>query len=208
MSRLLPDDQVSEAYRRTRQSVLELLTQIPESSAAVRVPACPDWTLQQTVSHFVGVPEDLLAGRMEGVASDAWTNAQVRHHEGESLAELATALEATIIPFDAILPAIPRPSNSQLVMDAVTHEIDLREALGLPCVDSSPSLTVARAWLLGMIERHDSLLGDQLEAVSCSDFILVRALTGRFSISAMDAHGLPGAQIAAALAGTPLTPPA
>ena len=145
MSRLLPDDQVSEAYRRTRQSVLELLTQIPESSATVRVPACPDWTVQQTVSHFVGVPEDLLAGRMEGVASDEWTNAQVRHHEGESLAELATALEATIIPFDAILPAIPRPSNSQLVMDAVTHEIDLREALGLPCVDSSPSLTVARA---------------------------------------------------------------
>jgi len=208
MSRLLPDVDVCAAYQHTRQSVLELLTQIPESSATVRVPACPDWTVQQTVSHFVGVPEDLLAGRMEGVASDAWTDAQVQRHEGESLAELATALEATVIPFDAILPAIPSPSNSQLVMDAVTHEIDLRESLGLPCVDSSPSLTVAKAWLLGMIERHDSLLGDQLEAVPCSDFILVRALTGRFSISAMDAHGLPGAQIAAALAGTPLKPPA
>ncbi len=208
MSQLLPDVDVCEAYQLTRESVFELLTQIPETSATVRVPACPNWTVQQTVSHFVGVPEDLLASRMEGVASDAWTNAQVRRHEGESLAELAAALEATIIPFDAILPAIPRPSNSQLVMDAVTHEIDLRESLGLPCVDSSPSLTVAKAWLLGMIDRHDSLLGDQLEAVPCSDFILVRALTGRFSISAMDAHGLPGAQIAAALAGTPLKPPA
>ena len=80
----------------------------------------------------MGVPEDLLAGQMEGVASDAWTNAQVQCHDGESLARLATALETTIIPFDAILPAIPRPSNSQLVMDAVTHEIDLREVLGLP----------------------------------------------------------------------------
>ena len=208
MSRLLPDVDVCAAYQHTRQSVLEVLTQIPESSATIRVPACPDWTVQQTVSHFVGVPEDLLAGRMEGVASEAWTDAQVQRHEGESLAELATALEATVIPFDAILLAIPSPSNSQLVMDAVTHEIDLREALGLPCFDSSPSLTVARAWLLGLIERHDSLLGDQLEAVSCSDFILARALTGRFSISAMDAHGLPGAQIAAALAGTPLKPPA
>ncbi len=79
----------------------------------------------------MGVPEDLLAGRMEGVASDAWTNAQVQCHDGESLARLATALEATIIPFDAIVPAIP-PSNSQLVMDAVTLEIDLREVLGLP----------------------------------------------------------------------------
>jgi uncharacterized protein (TIGR03083 family) len=154
MSPLLPDDQVCAAYRQTRQSVLELLERTPESSATLGVPACPDWTVQQTASHLVGVPEDLLAGRMEGITSDAWTNAQVQRHAGDSLEELRAALEATVTPFDAMLPAISSPSNSQLVMDALTHSIDLREALGVECEESSLPLSVAKAWLLDLIERR------------------------------------------------------
>lgn len=207
MSQLLPDEQVCEAYRQTRQAVLDLLAQIPESSAELIVPACPEWTVQQTAAHLVGVPEDLLAGRMEGVASDEWTNAQVQRHAGESLDELRAALDATVTPFDAMLPAIPHPSNSQLVMDALTHEIDLREALGLPIAESSLALSVARGWLLNMIEHRDQALFDELLAAGCSDLVMVRALTGRNSLAQMDELGLPGAQIVAALAGTPLRPP-
>jgi uncharacterized protein (TIGR03083 family) len=208
MSRLLPNDQVCEAYRQTRQSVLDLLDVTPESSAQLVVPACPDWTVQQTFAHLVGVPEDLLAGRMEGITSDTWTNAQVQRHAGESLAELRSALLATISQFDATLPAIPHPSNSQLVMDALAHEIDLREALDLECEESSIALSVTKAWLLGLIERQDPSALPAIEADTCSDLDLVRALTGRRSAAQMDELGLPGAQIVAALAGTPLKPPA
>ena len=207
MPRLIPDDQVCEAYRVTRAAVLELLEGTPETSATLSVPACPAWTVQQTASHFIGVVEDLLAGRMEGITSDAWTDAQVQRHSGESLAELSTALNATIIPFDALLPMIPSPANSQLVMDAVTHEIDLRQALGLPCADSTPALSVAKAWLLDMAARRDQSFTDDLESAGISDLVLVRALTGRTSISEMDRQGLPGSRIAAALEGTPLRPP-
>lgn len=208
MSRLLPNDQVCEAYRQTRQSVLDLLDVTPESAATLVVPACPDWTVQQTFSHLVGVPEDLLAGRMEGITSDAWTNAQVQRHAGESLAELRSALEATIPSFDEILPGIPHPSNSQLVMDALAHELDLREALDLECEESSLALSVAKAWLLGLIERQDPSALPAIEAATCSDLDVVRALTGRRTAAQMDDLGLPGAQIVAALAGTPLKPPA
>ena len=207
MSRLLPNDQVCEAYRQTRQSVLDLLDVTPESSAQLVVQACPDWTVQQTFSHLVGVPEDLLAGRMEGITSDTWTNAQVQRHAGESLAELRSALEATIPSFDAILPGIPHPSNSQLVMDALAHELDLREALDLECEESSIALSVTKAWLLGLIERQDPSALPGIEAATCSDLDLVRALTGRRSAAQMDELGLPGAQIVAALNGTPLKPP-
>lgn len=207
MSSLLPDDQVCEAYRRTRESVLELLAQTPESAATRVVPACPEWTVQQTVSHLVGVPEDLLAGRMEGITSDAWTNAQVQRHAGESLHELRAALEETIAPFDAMLPAISSPSNSQLVMDALTHEIDLREALGLECEGSSLPLFVAKAWLVDLIERRGPSAIAAVQSAECSDLELVRALTGRRSAAQMDDLGLPGNQIVAALAGTPLKPP-
>lgn len=208
MSQFLPDDQVCEAYRQTRQSVLELLERTPESSATLIVPACPDWTVQQTASHLVGVPEDLLAGRMEGITSDAWTSAQVQRHAGESLAELRAALEATVTPFDAMLPAISSPSNSQLVMDAVTHEIDLREALGLEWESSSLALSVTKAWLLDLIDRRGPSAIAAVQSAECSDLELVRALTGRRSASQMDDLGLPGNQIVAALAGTPLRPPA
>jgi uncharacterized protein (TIGR03083 family) len=207
MSRLLSDDQVCEAYRHTRQSVLKLLERTPESAATLVVPACPNWTVQQTFSHLVGVPEDLLAGRREGIASDAWTDAQVQRHAGESLAELRSALEATIPSFDAILPGIPRPSNSQLVMDALAHELDLREALDLECEESSLALSVAKAWLLGLIERQDPSALPAIEAATCSDLDLVRALAGRRTATQMDDLGLPGAQIVAALNGTPLKPP-
>jgi uncharacterized protein (TIGR03083 family) len=208
MSQFLPDDQVCEAYRQTRQSVLELLERTPESFATLVVPACPDWTVQQTASHLVGVPEDLLAQRMEGITSDAWTNAQVQRHAGESLKELRAALEETITSFDAMLPAISSPSNSQLVMDAVTHEIDLREALGLECEKSSLPLSVAKAWLLDLIDRRDSSALPAIDGSGCSDFDLVRSLTGRRSATQMDDLGLPGDQIVAALEGTPLKPPA
>jgi hypothetical protein len=208
MSQFLPDDQVCEAYRQTRQSVLELLERTPESFATLVVPACPDWTVQQTASHLVGVPEDLLAQRMEGITSDAWTNAQVQRHAGDSLEELRYALEQTIAIFDAMLPAISSPSNSQLVMDALTHEIDLREALGLECEKSSLQLSVAKAWLLDLIDRRDSSALPAIDGSGCSDFDLVRSLTGRRSTAQMDDLGLPGDQIVAALEGTPLKPPA
>jgi uncharacterized protein (TIGR03083 family) len=207
MSRLLPNDQVCEAYRRTRQSVIDLLDATPESSADLVVLACPDWTVQQTFSHLVGVPEDLLAGRREGITSDAWTNAQVQRHAGESLAELRSALEATIASFDVILSGIPQPSNSQLVMDALAHELDLREALGLECDESSLALSVAKAWLIDMIERRGPSAIAGIDSAGCSDLELVRALTGRRSGAQMDDLGLPGTQIVAALAGTPLKPP-
>lgn len=208
MTQLLPDDDVCEAYKRTRESVLNLLNETPETSATLIVPACPSWTVQQTASHLVGVPEDLLAGRMEGITSDAWTNAQVQRHAGESLAQLASALEATIVPFNAMLPAISSPSNSQLVMDALTHLIDLREALGLECESSSLELSVAGAWLLDLIDRRGPSAIPTIESAQCSDLELVRALSGRRSVAQMDDQGLPGNQIVAALAGTPLRPPA
>lgn len=207
MIELLPDDQVREAYRRTCQSVLDLLAATPESSSSLIVPACPDWTVQQTVAHLIGVPEDLMAGRTDGITSDEWTNAQVQRHAGETLAQLRDTLATTAARFEERLAVIPAPANSQLVMDALTHEIDLREALGLEYEESSLALSVARAWLVDLIARRDPPTADRCLECDCSDLDLVRALSGRRSSGQIDALGLPGAQIVAALAGTPLRPP-
>ena len=121
MTFLQSDAEVVRAYLEFRTRVVGLIREIPESQASLSVPLCPDWEVSGLISHIVGVPDDILAGRMEGVTTEAWTQAQVDRHEGESLSQLADALLATGTEFDVLLPHIPSPINSQMMMDAVTH---------------------------------------------------------------------------------------
>lgn len=203
---LKPDEQVRAAYVELRDRLLGLLGELEESDGDRPVPACPDWTVRQVVAHLVGVPEDILAGRLEGVASEAWTQAQVDRHAGRTLAELRTTAAELAPAFDPVLELVPAPMNSQLVMDAVTHEHDLREAVGRPGAQDSSAVDVACAWLLQSFRMPDDVVG-RIVGSGASTFTVMRAMSGRMSIAAMDEAGLPGPEIARALAGSPLVPP-
>ncbi|MFZ9674872.1 MAG: maleylpyruvate isomerase family mycothiol-dependent enzyme [Ilumatobacteraceae bacterium] len=207
MTFLRPNDEVVRAYVSLRGRVIELLRSIPESSASLIVPLCPAWTVSALASHIIGVNEDILAGRMEGVTTDSWTQAQVDRHRGESLSQLADAWESTMVEFDVVLPHIPSPVNSQLVMDAVTHEHDLRHALGSTDARDTDAVEVAVGWLLDMAESRVSGLGHSLRDSTLSSFHVLRSLTGRRSVQQMIDLGLDGARIAEMLVGTPLKPP-
>jgi len=207
MTFLQSDAEVVRAYLEFRTRVVGLIREIPESQASFSVPLCPDWEVSGLISHIVGVPEDILAGRMEGVTTDAWTQAQVDRHEGESLSQLADALLATATEFDVLLPHIPSPTNSQMMMDAVTHEHDLRHAVGRSDAQDSLAVTVALGWLLNMVEGKAPGRAQELSDSGVSRFQLVRCLTGRRSIDQMNQLGLDGNAIAALLKGTPLIPP-
>ena len=106
MSYLLPDEMVVDAYRDLRSRVIALWRATPPIDDGLPVPHCPAWSVRDVAAHLVGVPEDILAGRMDGVTTDAWTQAQVDRHRGETLSELADAWDATITAFDAVLPHI------------------------------------------------------------------------------------------------------
>ena len=45
-------------------------------------PATPQWRVHDVLAHLVGVPDDVVHGRMDGLASDAWTQAQVDARAG------------------------------------------------------------------------------------------------------------------------------
>ena len=128
---LVSSDQVAVSYIALRARVIDLLRSTPESSGNIVVPCTPEWTIRQLAAHLVGVPEDVLAGRMEGVASDAWTHAQVERYGDLTLTELADLFESSAPKIDAIIHNFPQPIISQFVMDAVTHEQDMRRALGI-----------------------------------------------------------------------------
>jgi len=204
---LQSDAEVVLAYLEFRHRVVSLIREIPESQATLSVPLCPDWEVSSVISHMVGVPEDILAGRMEGVTTDAWTQAQVDRHEGESLPQLADALLATAVEFDVVLPHIPSPTNSQMVMDAVTHEHDLRHAIGRAGAQDSLAVNVALGWLLNMVEAKAPGLAQVLLDSEVSHYELMRSLTGRRSVEQMKQIGVDGEQIKLLLQGTPLRVP-
>lgn len=204
---LQSDAEVVLAYLEFRHRVVSLIREIPESQATLSVPLCPDWEVSSVISHMVGVPEDILAGRMEGVTTDAWTQAQVDRHEGESLSQLADALLVTAVEFDVVLPHIPSPTNSQMVMDAVTHEHDLRHAIGRAGAQDSLAVNVALGWLLNMVEGKEPGLAQELLDSGVSHYELMRSLTGRRSVDQMKQIGVDGEQIKLLLQGTPLRVP-
>lgn len=209
MRPLVADLDVCTAYLDLRHRVIDLLDGLDDDDADRPVPSCPRWSVRDLVAHVVGVPEDILSGNMDGVTTDAWTQAQVDRHAHQSIGELRACLAGLAEPFDPVLSIIPAPVNSQFVMDAVTHEHDLREAIGRPGAHDSEAVGVAAAWLLARPQITDELHERLTETMRAdiSQFVLMRALSGRMSIHAMDDIGLPGTEIAAALAGSPLSPP-
>ena len=37
------------------------------------VPATPEWRAHDVLAHLVGVTDDVVNGRLDGIATDAWT---------------------------------------------------------------------------------------------------------------------------------------
>jgi len=135
-----------------------------------------------------------------------WTQAQVDRHKSDSIAQLREILISQKSKFDVVLPNIPSPVNSQFVMDAVTHEHDLREALGKPGAQDSLAVKVAFAWLASN-SMYPKELVDKLRASKATEFQLMRAMTGRISVEQMNELNLPGDEIASLTVGSPFKAP-
>ena len=204
---LVPIDQVAISYIALRARVIDLLRSTPESSGNIVVPCTPEWTVRQLTAHLVGVPEDVLAGRMEGVTTEAWTQAQVERYGHLALLDLADLFEASAPKIDAIIHNFPQPIISQFVMDAVTHEQDMRSALGVPGGRDSKAIEVGVGFFLNLFEANDPPLSAALEDTSVSRWDVLRSLTGRRTIEQMNSLGLDGDAIARQFAGLPFTLP-
>jgi uncharacterized protein (TIGR03083 family) len=215
--RLLPCSDAATAYRLVYGRIDALLRGRTEV-AELTVPACPDWNARQTVAHLAGVAQDVVSANLEGVASEAWTQAQVDRFAGNSIDELLDLWRQTIDPLAAQLTqSTPEIAAGQLIFDALTHEHDIRGALGEPGSRTGDlTYEVALGFLATMFNltlRHTGRaamrlttpsigtvqLGDpdaatdQL-AIEVSDFDALRAFGGRRSVQqllALPWHGNP-----------------
>lgn len=182
----------ARAYRELRLRVTELLLQNSDALSHP-VPATPEWTVHDLLAHFVGVSDDVVHGRMEGVASDAWTAKQVERRRDQSLAELLEEWDEHGPAFETMLGDGPAAVTGQALFDAATHEHDLRHALGQPGARDSDAVALGWAWALDVRDasgapaiRYESDLetriagaGEPEVAVGAPRFEFMRAMTGR-----------------------------
>jgi len=133
------------AYAGIRRRVNELVGGVGDRLGDT-VPACPQWRVRDLVAHLAGVVDDVLGGRLEGAGSDHWTDAQVVARRDRDVDELLAEWNAQATQLEGVLDSFGPPGR-QLVMDAVTHEHDLRGALGAPGERDSDAVVIGLDWL-------------------------------------------------------------
>lgn len=197
----LPD--LITAYRALRERVDELVRGAGQEQLLAIAPATPEWRVHDVVAHMVGVTSDVLAGRMEGVTTDTWTAAQVDPRRDLPTAALLDEWAANAAVFEPMIPDFG-PVAGQAVLDACTHEHDIRDALNQPGARDSDAVHIGSAWLgdnCGAFHAgagHGTLRietdqwaktygdGEPASTLRISAFELMRGSTGRRSQAQMD----------------------
>ena len=187
---LLSTEQVCEAYTELRARVTEMMQSLTLEQAQAIVPHCPQWTVKDCFAHMVGIPEDVINGQMEGVASEAWTNRQVLRHAQDSIADLLSIWETNAPVFAKILPNIPQPVISQFMFDQTTHEHDIRTAVGQPGARDTLAVAVAEGFIRNSLAQQSDPAIAELANHKLTGFEYLRSLSGRRSRAQISKNGL------------------
>ena len=194
---LMSDIDHAAVYRSVRVRVADLVCALPGEMLDVVAPATPEWRVRDVLAHLAGGTADVASGNLADVASDEWTGAQVDARRnvpiGEVLEEWARCsaiVEPMIAKFDPLMRAM-------LLTDAVTHEHDVRGALGVPGERDSDAIAYAFRGVSGGIGAqrgqggalrilHDAGVsvvgaGEPTATVRTTRFEIVRAGVGRRS---------------------------
>jgi uncharacterized protein (TIGR03083 family) len=136
---------ISRLYRDSRERLTALVAGLDDAALATPVPACPGWTVQDTVAHLAAVVDDALAGRLAGPPTEEQTAVQVARYAGRPMAGILSEWTAGSPQFEEVIGAFNIPPA---VIDVTSHEQDIRGALGLPGARDNEALLVMAGWLL------------------------------------------------------------
>lgn len=184
-------------YRAVRRRVTGLVRDLPGAALDAEVPATPGWTVRDIVAHLAGTTADIVAGNLDGIASDAWTQAQVDARRDTPLADVLAEWARCAGAVEPRMAGFPGLQRAMLLTDAVTHEHDVRGALGRPGArDTAAVVHTFRGVIAGLGTQlgagtlrivHDAGetvvgTGGPVASVAASRFEVVRAAVGRRSL--------------------------
>jgi uncharacterized protein (TIGR03083 family) len=122
---------VDEAYRAVLRTTTKLLAGRGEA-AGTDIPATPGWTVRDVVQHVVVISYDVLT-QLAGEPP------ALPRPDGTSVADLLATWAQTGDALAGRLPQRPARDAALLVMDAYTHEQDVRTTLGVALPDDHPA---------------------------------------------------------------------
>ena len=161
-------DAVQE-WRDAQGRVIELVEGLSPDAAETTVPACPDWSVRELLSHMIGLDADVLAGDEPDDHNETWTARQVEQRQGHDIATLVTEWRSQTEP----LAAWMQENGSRPMGDVVIHEQDLRAALGVPGARDTDGMHALR-------DRMAGGFADQVRATG-SPCIELRSETWQFT---------------------------
>jgi uncharacterized protein (TIGR03083 family) len=128
--------QIAQHYLAAHTRLVDLASALTGTEAATPVPATPGWTVRDVLAHLAASPTDVLAGRLTTMPDDEFTAGQIEERRDRSVAELVAEWSGNVEAMAEGARAGLLPPN--LAVDALTHEQDIRGALG-----RGPALTPA-----------------------------------------------------------------
>ena len=188
----------ADIYRGVRLRITELLSGLPDEQLDRFAPATPEWRVRDVVAHLAGATADIVALNLEGVATDEWTQAQVDARRTTPLVEVLDEWSRCSEIVEPMISSIEPLMQTMLLADAVTHEHDIRGALGLPGARDTDAIAFTFQGLSGAIgaqrgdhgalriahEHGDTVVGsgEPTAQLHTTRFEVVRAGVGRRSL--------------------------
>ncbi len=134
----------NQLYLDSHRRVVDLISPLSADELDRRTPACPLWSVHDVLAHLAGVSA-AVAGEpgVGAVASPEWTQAQVEARRDRTAAELIAEWQRNAPAVNQI--PVSSGSWQPLLHDALSHEADIRGAIGAPLL---PADALAAAWPL------------------------------------------------------------
>lgn len=194
-------------YDAARRRIISLVT---GGDPDAPVEACPGWTVKDVVAHLAGGLGDFTEGRFDGVEDGSWGERQVHDRRNRSMGDLLVEWERNFQVAEGLFDS---PMGAVLIAEIVSHEHDVRTALGRPGERDNVAVRAALTRPLQEVDKRlrakhlpalritlehgDRVLGEgePAGALRVSSFEMLRVLGGRRNedqIRAMDWDGDPG----------------
>jgi hypothetical protein len=135
-------------YRETKARVCALVTALDEPALNTTVAACPSWSVRDVVAHVVAVAQDWVSGSLSGPPTNEQTAAQVARFDGYDIAAILAEWADVAARLDhmADTEGVEPPLG-----DVVSHEHDIRAAIGRPGARDSGAVWYSSDRLLDML---------------------------------------------------------
>lgn len=127
--------------------VSELVRGLDDADLVRPVPACPDWTVHDLLAHMCGIPEALASGDYPSGDTQAWLDRLVEERRHVPVGELLDRWDACAVATSTVVDG----GGSQLLIDVVSHEHDLRGAVDQPGAQGAPEVRAIVQLLLDLL---------------------------------------------------------